>query len=116
MVEHSWVKEFPGAVLVCDAEGVLLEMNDRGAAAFDDQGGRRLIGTNLLDCHPEPSRTRFEQLLRTRTTNVYTIEKGGVWKLVYQAPWYRDGQYAGLIELSLEIPQSIPHFIRDVVK
>jgi hypothetical protein len=33
--------------------------------------------------------------------------------LIYQTPTYRDGKYAGFIELSLEIPKEIPHFIRD---
>ncbi len=45
--------------------------------------------------------------------NVYTIEKHGKKKLIYQTPWYRDGKYAGFIELSLVIPEEMPHFIRD---
>jgi hypothetical protein len=32
--------------------------------------------------------------------------------LIYQSPWYRDGQYAGFVEISLEIPFDMPHFIR----
>jgi hypothetical protein len=45
--------------------------------------------------------------------NVYTIEKAGVKKLVYQAPWYQDGVYAGVVELAVEIPFKMPHFVRD---
>jgi hypothetical protein len=45
--------------------------------------------------------------------NVYTIEKGGAWKLIYQAPWYQGGRYSGLVELSLEIPAQIPSLVRD---
>ena len=33
-------------------------------------------------------------------------------KLIYQSPWYRDGAYAGFVELSLEIPAEMPHFVR----
>jgi len=51
-------------------------------------------------------------LLESGTTNVYTIEKQGVKKLIYQAPWYCDGQYSGLVELSIELPPDLPHFIR----
>ena len=35
-------------------------------------------------------------------------------KLIYQAPWYRDGVHAGLVELSLELPADMPHFVRDL--
>jgi hypothetical protein len=48
-----------------------------------------------------------------RRTNVYTIQKNGKKKLIYQAPWFRDGAYAGFVELSLEIPEAMPHFNRD---
>ena len=112
MDEHIWVKEFPAAVTVCDAEGIILEMNDRAAKTFEADGGYKLVGSNVLDCHPEPARTKTERLLAAQARNVYTIEKNGVKKLIYQSPWYRDGQYAGFVELSLEIPFEIEHFIR----
>jgi transcriptional regulator with PAS, ATPase and Fis domain len=112
MKENEWIKEFPAAVTVCDEEGILLEMNDKAAKTFESDGGRKLIGSNMLDCHPEPSRTKTERLLLSRERNVYTIEKNGVKKLIYQSPWYKNGQYAGFVELSLEIPFELPHFIR----
>jgi transcriptional regulator with PAS, ATPase and Fis domain len=112
MSEHSWVNEFPGAIIVCDANGIIVEMNDRAARNYEKDGGRALIGKNLLDCHPEPARTKTRQLLETQQKNVYTIEKKGVKKLIYQSPWYRAGQFAGLVELSLEIPSELPHFVR----
>jgi transcriptional regulator with PAS, ATPase and Fis domain len=113
MTEHSWVQEFPGAITVCDPGGIILEMNDRAVKAYQNQGGIKLIGTNMLDCHPEPARTKVRGLLETRQANVYTIEKAGVKKLIYQAPWYRRGRYSGLVEISLEIPAEMPHFVRD---
>jgi hypothetical protein len=51
-------------------------------------------------------------MLRDHSTNVYTIEKNGVKKLIYQAPWYENGEYRGFVELSLEIPFDLPHFVR----
>jgi transcriptional regulator with PAS, ATPase and Fis domain len=110
---HSWVNEFPAAITVAGTDGQILEMNQAAAAAFQSSGGRALIGQNLLDCHPEPSRTKLRQLMENRQTHVYTIEKQGVRKLIYQAPWYRDGQYAGFLEIALPIPASLPHFNRD---
>ena len=113
MTEHAWVDEFPGAVTVCDARGIILEMNGKAAQVFQEDGGYALIGASVLDCHPEPARSKVAALLENRQTNVYTIEKKGVKKLIYQAPWYRNGQFAGLVELSLEIPFEMPHFVRD---
>ncbi|HVP15179.1 MAG TPA: PAS domain-containing protein [Terriglobales bacterium] len=112
MSEAKWVPDFPGSITVCDREGVILEMNERSVATFAEDGGRALIGRNVLDCHPEPSRSKLASLLRSGATNIYTIEKNGVKKLIYQAPWYRDGAVAGLVELSLEIPFELPHFVR----
>lgn len=112
MDEHRWVKEFPGAVTVCDPEGIILEMNDRADRMFAEQGGRALLGKNLLDCHPGPARLTLEKILETRVANVYTVEKNGKKKFIHQGPWFREGVYAGLVELVLEIPDSIPHFIR----
>jgi hypothetical protein len=112
MSEHEWMKEFPAAITVCDPGGILLEMNDRAAKTFEKDGGYSLLGKNMLDCHPEPARTKTDRLLAARAKNVYTIEKNGVKKLIYQSPWFRKGRYAGFVELSLEIPVELPHFVR----
>lgn len=108
----NWAKEFPGAITVCDKDGIILDMNDRAAQVFAADGGRALIGRNALDCHPEPARTKLRNLLESGKPNVYTIEKKGVRKLIYQAPWYENGEYRGFVELSLEIPEAMPHFVR----
>ncbi|MCA1900405.1 MAG: diguanylate cyclase [Chloroflexi bacterium] len=112
MTSHAWIKEFPAAITVCDAEGVILEMNDKAAKTFEADGGYTLIGSNLLNCHPGQSQQKVERLLAAKVKNVYTIEKNGVKKLIYQSPWYEEGEYAGFVEISLEIPQEIPYFVR----
>ncbi len=109
---HDWVKEFPGAVTVCDREGIIIAMNDRALKAHEADGGEKLIGRNLLDCHPEPARTKVKELLAGGKMNAYTIEKNRVKKFIVQAPWYQDGEYRGFVELALEIPATLPHFIR----
>ncbi len=108
----AWVKEFAGAVTVCDTEGVILAMNDKSLKTFEKDGGTALLGTNLLECHPEPSRTQVAELLLSRKANAYTIEKNGIKKLIYQHPWYENGVYKGFVELSLEIPEKMEHFVR----
>ncbi len=112
MSEHAWIKEFPGAITVCNADGIILEMNDKAARTFEKEGSANLVGKNMLDCHPEPSRSKAERLLAAHEKNVYTIEKNGIKKLIYQSPWYKDGKYSGFVEVSLEIPFELPHFIR----
>ena len=77
--------------MVCDQEGIILEMNDRSAKMFQEQGGESLLGSNLIDCHPEPARTKLMQFMEQRKPNVYTIEKKGLKKMIYQTPWYTGG-------------------------
>ena len=113
MKNKDWIREFPAAITMCDTDGVILAMNDKSCSTFEEDGGANLIGTNLLECHPEPARTKVATLLKSGLSNVYTIEKGGIKKLIYQSPWYDNGVYAGIVELSLPIPEEIPHFIRD---
>jgi len=109
----EWAKEWPVAITICNEKGIILEMNNRAVETFADSGGENLIGTDVLDCHPQPARSKLKGLMDGRRTNVYTIEKAGRKKLIHQAPWYKDGRYAGFIELSFEIPRSMPHFNRD---
>ena len=105
--ENAWVKSFPGAITVSDTQGIILEINDVSERVFKEDGGRALIGKNMLECHPGPARTKLEKLMKEQKTNVYTIEKNGKKKLIYQTPWYKDGVYAGFVELALEINRRV---------
>ena len=104
--------EFIGAVTICDKDGIITYMNDISKNNFRKYGSN-LVGTNLLDYHPEPARSKVVEMLKTPTTNIYTIEKAGVKKIIHQSPLYEKGVFSGLIEISLELPQQLPHFIRD---
>jgi hypothetical protein len=112
MSEHDWVREFPASVMVCDEAATIVAMNDKAAAAYAKEGGYALLGTDLLACHPEPARSKLAALMAGRRPNAYTIEKKGLKKFIYQAPWFRDGAYAGFVEISAEIPFDMPHFVR----
>jgi transcriptional regulator with PAS, ATPase and Fis domain len=109
---HEWIKEFPSAVTVCDAAGIILAMNDKSARTNERDGGLALVGRSVLDCHPPAAREKLAALLREQRANSYTIEKNGVKKLIHQSPWYRNGQFAGLVEISIELPSELPHFVR----
>lgn len=112
MSRHDWIEELPAAVTLCDREGVVLEMNARAARTFEADGGKALIGRNLLECHPPAARAKLERLLASGETNVYTIEKRGQKKLIWQAPWSEGGEVRGLVEISIELPHDVPHFVR----
>jgi hypothetical protein len=38
--------------------------------------------------------------------------RGGKKKLIYQSSWFQNGEFAGYIELSMEIPMEMPHYVR----
>jgi transcriptional regulator with PAS, ATPase and Fis domain len=113
MKEHDWVKEFPGAIIVCDPQGIILEMNQKAIKSYQNQGGESLIGTNLMECHPETAREKLKGLMERKEANCYTIEKKGSHRFIYQTPWYQEGKYAGFVEIVMTIPADIPHFIRE---
>ena len=109
----DWVTSFPGAVTISDREHKVVYMNAASQETFAARGGKALIGTDLLSYHNPRSRGIIEELLTGGGTNVYTIEKSGTRKLIYQSAW-RDssGNISGLIELSLVLPVDLPHFKR----
>ncbi len=112
MDQGRWIEEFPAAVIVCDPHGIIVELNEAAAVAFAKDGGKELIGKDMLVCHPEAAKLKVKELLQEGKRNVYTIEKNGVKKLIYQSPWYQNGEYAGFVEFSLPVPNVVPHFIR----
>jgi len=109
----DWRKEFGGAITVCDCEGIILEMNEKAIAMFAKDGGAALIGQNLLDCHPEPTRTKLAAMMREGKTNAFTLEKNGAKKLIYQTPWFEGGEQKGFMEIDIELPAEVPNFVRD---
>ena len=110
---NCWSDEFDGAVTICDAGGIITYMNEVSKKQFTKHGGGELLGTNLLDCHPEPSRSKLIVMLKSPATNIYTIEKDGIKKIIHQSPLYEKGVFSGIVEISYILPDQLPHFIRD---
>jgi len=109
----EFIENLDGAVIVSDAQGNIIYLNERATTTFQQEGGRALIGKNLKECHKESSNKKINEMTVNQQKNVYTIEKKGKKKLIYQTPWYQNGEFGGLVELSLEIPFEMPHFIRE---
>lgn len=113
MSEINWAGELCVAITVSDLSGKIVYMNDRSASVFSKQGGRELEGRNLKDCHQAASWEKINEILNSGKSNCYTIEKEGIKKLIFQTPWYDHGKPGGLVELSMEIPFTMDHFVRD---
>lgn len=110
MNEFDWAEEMNCAVTVCDTEGVILYQNKPARELYASHGN--LIGSNLMPCHNERSQGIIRHMLASGESNAYTIEKRGQHKMIYQTPWCRDGKIAGLVEISMPIPEALPHYIR----
>jgi len=105
---ERWQDAFQGAITICDTEGIILEMNKFATQQFSKYGGDQLIGSNLLDCHPEPARSKLKMMLEKQLKNVYITQSNENKKLIIQTPLYNDGHYSGFIELSISYSEAIP--------
>jgi len=111
--QASWIEELQIAITVTDRAGTIVEMNGRSRSTFASDGGGELIGRNLVDCHPPAARDKIAALIASGGANHYTIRKGGRRKIIHQMPWFQNGQFAGLVEISVPIPEQLPEFDRD---
>lgn len=108
--DFEWAEEINAAVTVCDAEGIILFMNKKSRETFAGHGD--LIGKNLFNCHSRQSQDKIRHMLATGESNSYTISKQGKRKMIYQTPWRKDGKISGMVEISMVIPEDMPHYIR----
>ncbi len=92
----DWAKELNCSITVCDKNGIIVYMNDRAVEQYKKHGN--LVGKSLFDCHNEHAMGIIRKLLAEGGTNSYTIEK--------------NGDVAGLCEISMIIPAELPHYVR----
>ena len=111
-MKQDYFEKADVAVTICAKDGTILDMNRKSRKTFIKPGMPEIIGQNVLDCHPEPARSLLADMLKNPRTNVYTVEKEGVKKLIFQTPWYDDDEYAGFMELSMVLPEVIPNRVR----
>jgi DUF438 domain-containing protein len=114
MEKNAWVKVFPGAITVTDADGTVIEMNEDSAnKLFKNDGGYDVLGRNAITCHPPRTIEKVRKIYEKQDFNIYSITKNGQKSLVYQAPYFIKGKFSGMVELFLSLPDDIPHFDRD---
>lgn len=95
---------------VCDKEGIVVYQN-----AHSRSNDGNVVGRNLYKCHNEKSNEKIRHMIETGNNNTYEIIKHGKRFLIHHSPWFEQegGAVAGLIELSVPLPDNYPVFNRD---
>jgi len=105
----EWFDELPCSVIICDKKFKVLFMNDRAAEDHANDGGRALIGTDLMNCHPPDAQVKLRRVLTSGRPNVYTTQEMRKKKLIYQCQWKKGGRVGGVLQLVMELPRDVPH-------
>ena len=109
MKSFNYLDTVDFAATVCDKEGIVLYQNER---AIKRDGN--VTGKNLYGCHGEEAGRMIRHMIETGTNNTYETISHGKHRLIHQAPWYDEsGAVAGLIELSIDLPDNLPVLDRD---
>ena len=106
-IAYNWQELYPSSITVCDVHGVIVAMNSASRKNFSSRGGGALIGTSLFDCHPETANNIIRKMLHSQQPQTYIVEKKGRKRLVHQAPWYKHGDFAGLVETTIDLAGDI---------
>jgi len=109
----EWIATYPAEIMVCDKDGIILEMSDVSIQIYEKEGGAEMIGRNVFDHHNEPAKSQMMNVVKQKRHVIYTAEKGGVKKLVSVAPWTQNNEYAGFALIVLDLPAKIPNIVKD---
>jgi transcriptional regulator with PAS, ATPase and Fis domain len=108
----EWFEHLPCSITVVDRSYKILYMNAKSADVNRESGGKSLIGKNLMDCHPPEAQAKLKQVMTAGKPHVYTTERRGVRKMVYQGKWKKSGRVGGLVELYFELPKVVENHVR----
>jgi len=112
-VPLEWFENLPCAVTVCDRNYTILYVNQATAEANAERGGKELVGRSLLDCHPPRARRLLRKVMDSGEPHIFTSERNGRKKMVYEAHWRRDGEVGGMIEVSFQLPRKVRNLAKD---
>jgi len=113
MDKNTWFEVFPGAITVTDENGIIVNMNAESRIREEMQVGFDLIGHNAITCHKEPTQSKVRKMYENQASNIYSITKNGKKQLVYQAAYFIEEKFSGIVEMVLDLPNEVPHFDRD---
>lgn len=108
----QWAEDLNCAITVCDENCSIIFMNKRSRETFCKHGS--LIGKNLIDCH-SPRSVEIIRRLLSDGTPIPTPSKrtdSSRW-FIRQPGCKEDGTIGGLVEISMVIPEHLPHYKRN---
>jgi len=112
MDEKTWFDNLPVEVVVCDAQGVLIAMNEQASLGCAKYGGKSLIGRHIAEFHPERAQPKIAALLADPRPDTRITERRGRPLLIHQSPWFVDGEYRGFMTIKMLLPDDIPPTLR----
>ncbi len=60
---QSVIEQDEAAVVICSLDHTIIYMNPAAVSRYGKRGGRRLLGTSLLDCHNGKSRELIQKIV-----------------------------------------------------
>jgi hypothetical protein len=93
------------AVTIADQDFQISFMNDRATAFYAEDGGAKLIGRNLLDCHRDEHKTVIRAAYdRYRAgdltpTRYHAQKEAGAPESIVHIPLMVEGEFRGIAEL-----------------
>jgi len=61
----DWIEKLDGNVIVCNAESIIIYMNETAIRNYAKDGGADLIGRTLMDCYNADSRRKILEIMTT---------------------------------------------------
>lgn len=103
------------AITITNSKGEFIDMNKTSKQVNLKDITKTVVGQHISHCHNARSNKIIEGMINNKSKNIYTITKNGRKKLIYQSPWFEeDGSFGGLIEISMFLPDELPHYNRDI--
>ncbi|MBQ6268875.1 MAG: PAS domain-containing protein [Bacteroidetes bacterium] len=108
-MDNSFFNEIDAAITICDLNFKIVYMNNKSKNTFQN----KKIGDDILACHNPHSIEIMNNIISTKKANVYSIDKNGIKKIIYQTPWLENNEVKGLIEFSFVVPVDMPNYKRN---
>ena len=99
----DFLQETDMIISVCDADGTIVYMNDKAKNYFQEPGTPELTGSNILDCHPEPSKSQLKKMMTTHETQSLIKGEGEKRRIIHQTPIYKNKKFNGYIEIIIPL-------------
>ncbi len=73
----EWIATYPAEIMVCDKNGIVLEMSDVAIKIYGQEGGAKMIGRNAFDHHKETARALYLRAGGLQGTGVHRAVASG---------------------------------------